>query len=274
MSRILRVGVMSFARPASPYVEHLLAEDGIELLSSDSDGSREELMSGRPDAVLIGEQGSRLDAVRVATEAGAHILCVGPLATTSAGAEEMVRLAADAGVLLMTGSALRATGTFRTLAARVRRGDVGEVLGVLGSSTGAFPVDLLDALLGEPASWVRAGGGVVTIGYPSGSFATVDGSGSLSGAESRSDVRLQVTGTRGSISMNAAGRHVEEATGDGVVRLPFGTDPERSMLRHFLACVRGGDTAESDGPAGLRATRIVEASLESTATGRTVRLSA
>ena len=274
MTAALKVAMMSFAHVhAWSYVSHLLAADEVEVLTSDPDGvaragelprgaefasmlgvpyvdSYEELQAWSPDAVVICTENARhLEAARMAVGAGAHILCEKPLATTASDADEMVRLAADAGVILMTAFPIRFTDAFRTLTARVSRGDVGEILGVLGTNNGKIPVgdrqwftdpetagggalvdhvvhcaDLLDALLGEEAIWVRAvanrilhadkgvsveTAGIVTVGYPSGVFSTIDCSWSQpDNAAIWGDVTLQVTGTRGSMSMSGSSNRI------------------------------------------------------------------
>jgi predicted dehydrogenase len=334
----LKVAVMSFAHVhAWSYLSHLLRAENVEVLSSDPGGvaaegelprgaefaallgapyvdSYEELFAWGPDAVVICAENSRhLEAARIAAAAGAHILCEKPLATSSADAEEIARLAEEAGVLLMTAFPIRFTTAFAELSARVRGGDVGEVLGVLGTNNGKIPAgdrrwftdpefsgggalvdhvvhcaDLLDALLGEEPEWVRAvgngilhadlglpveTGGFVTVGYPSGVFATIDCSWSQpQNAAVWGDVTLQVSGTAGSLSMSAMSRSVSGTTADGEVWLPFGADFDGAMIDHFLDCVRTGATPATDGGVGIRTTRIVDAARESARTGGTVRL--
>jgi predicted dehydrogenase len=334
----LKVAVMSFAHVhAWSYLSHLLGAENVEVLSSDPGGvaaegelprgaefaallgapyveSYEELFAWGPDAVVICAENSRhLEAVRLAARAGVHILCEKPLATSSADAEEIVRLADGAGVVLMTAFPIRFTTAFAELAARVRGGDAGEVLAVLGTNNGKIPVgdrrwftdpefsgggalvdhvvhcaDLLDALLGEEPAWVRAvgngilhgylglpveTGGFVTVGYPSGVFATIDCSWSQpQNAAIWGDVTLQVTGTAGSLSMSAMSRYVSGTTAEGEVWLPFGLDFDGAMIDHFLGCVRTGSTPTTNGGVGLRTTRIVDAARESARSERTVRL--
>lgn len=336
----LKIGVMSFAHVhAASYLSHLLQTPGIEVLSSDpggiaADGEQprghafaaafgadyvdtyEELLAWGPDAVVICTENTRhLEAARLAAAAGADILCEKPLATTTADAQEIVRLAEAAGVLLMTAFPIRFTTAFAELSGRVRAGEAGEVLAVLGTNNGKIPTedrrwftdpdlagggalvdhvvhcaDLLDALLGEEPSWVRAvgntilhaelapdveTGGIVTIGYPSGIFATIDCSWSQpSNAAVWGDVTLQVHGTAGSLTMSAMGRHVSGTTVDGEQWLPFGLTFDAAMIDHFVRCIRTRTQPAPDGHVGVRTTRIIEAALESARQGRTVRLAA
>ena len=339
-TRPLKIGVMSFAHVhAASYLGHLLRADGIEVLSSDPGGvaapgelprgrdfadlfgaayvdTYDELFAWRPDAVIVCAENSRhLDAVRLAVMAGADVLCEKPLATTTADAREMVRVAEEGGRLLMTAFPIRFTTAFAQLSARVRSGEVGNVLAVLGTNNGKIPTgerqwftdpelagggalvdhvvhcaDLLDALLDEQPEWVRAvgnsilhartaprveTGGIVTIGYPSGVFATIDCSWSQpTNAAAWGDVTLQVHGTAGSLSMSAMGSYVSGTTDDGEAWIPFGLNFDASMIDHFVDCVRTRERPAPDGDVGVRTTRIVEAAAESARTGRTVRFAA
>jgi predicted dehydrogenase len=334
----LKVAVMSFAHVhAYSYLSHLLRAPGVEVLASDPGGvaaegelprgadfaallgapyvdSYDELFAWAPDAVVIcAENSGHLEAVERATAAGAHILCEKPLATTTADAREIVRLADAAGVSVMTAFPIRFTSAFAELRARVQGGAVGEPLAVLGTNNGKIPVgdrrwftdpafsgggalvdhvvhcaDLLDLLLSEPPAWVRAvgngilhgdlgleveTGGFVTVGYPSGVFATIDCSWSQpSNAAVWGDVTLQVTGTAGSLSMSAMGRSISGTTREGDVWLPFGLDFDGLMIDHFLDSVREGNQPQPDGHVGIRTTQIVDAARASARSGRTVRL--
>jgi 1,5-anhydro-D-fructose reductase (1,5-anhydro-D-mannitol-forming) len=202
----LKVGVMSFAHVhAFSYIEHLLGAPDVELLTSDPGGVQgedavprgaafaellgapyvdtyEELFAWGPDAVVVcTENVHHLAAIRLAAEAGAHVLCEKPLATTSADAAEIVRLGEEHGIIVMTAFPMRFTAAFGELAGRVRSGEAGDVLAVLGTNNGKIPTasrhwftdparagggalvdhvvhcaDLLDALLEEEPVWVQA----------------------------------------------------------------------------------------------------------------------
>lgn len=335
----LKIAVMSFAHVhAYSYLSHLLQAENVEVLSSDPGGvalegelprgaefaemlgapyvdTYDELFAWGPDAVVIcAENSLHLEAAQLAASAGAHILCEKPLATTTADARAIVKLADDNDLLLMTAFPIRFTTAFAALSAQVRAGDAGEVLAVLGTNNGKIPVgdrrwftdpefsgggalvdhvvhcaDLLDAMLGEHPSWVRAigntilhgdldlpveTGGLVTIGYPSGIFATIDCSWSQpNNAAIWGDVTLQVTGTAGSISMSAMNRYVSgTTTAAGAVSLPFNVEFDADMIDHFIDSVRSGVQPQPDGQVGIRTTQIVDAARESASTGRTVRI--
>lgn len=335
----MRIGVMSFAHVhAESYISHLLALPGVEVLTADPGGvavgtelprgrefadalgadyvdSYDELFSWRPDAVVICTENVRhLEAARLAVAAGAHVLCEKPLATTAVDAEEIVRLCEQAGVSLMTAFPVRFTQAFAELKERVAAGEIGEVLGVLGSNNGKIPsadrrwftqaewsgggclvdhvvhcADLLDALLGEAPATVHAvsngilhhdlgldveTGGLVTLRYPSGVFATIDCSWSQpSNATTYGDVELQVTGTLGSLSMRATSRCISGTLAGGPAWLPFGPDFDGAMMQHFVDSIRAGTRPGPDGGVGVRTTRIVEAARTSARTGEVTELS-
>ena len=237
--RKLRVGLLSFAHThARSYAAYLAHAAGVEVVGTDvgepdpdtlrgrafaeQHGLRyvpdvATLLAERPDAVVVaGENADHRDLVEQAVAAGAHVLCEKPLATTDTDAVAMVRAAQDAGVLLMTAYPVRFSPEFAELLARVRSGQLGQLISVHGTNNGKMPLaerswftdparsgggalvdhvvhlaDLLDALLGEPAEEVHAvtnrilradaerdveTGAAVSIRYPSGVLAQIDSS--------------------------------------------------------------------------------------------------
>lgn len=235
----LRVGLLSFAHThALSYARYLSQAPGVDLVSTDvgevDPGTlrgrelAEELgadyvpdvaalLAERPDAVVVAaENADHRALVEQAVAAGAHVLCEKPLATTDADADAMVRAAREAGVLLMTAYPVRFSPEFAELVARVRSGQLGQLLSVHGTNNGKMPLaerswftdpsrsgggalvdhvvhlaDLLDELLGEPAAEVHAvtnrilradagraveTGAAVSVRYPSGVIAQIDSS--------------------------------------------------------------------------------------------------
>ena len=235
----LRVGLLSFAHThAVSYAQFLAQAPGVDVVATDAGepdpgtlrgkafadhyGLRyvpdvAALLAKRPDAVVVAaENADHRQLVEQTVAAGAHVLCEKPLATTDADAEAMVQAARDAGVLLMTAYPVRFSPEFAELVARVRSGQLGQLISVHGTNNGKMPLadrswftdpersgggalvdhvvhlaDLLDALLGEPAAEVHAvtnrllradagrdveTGAAVNIRYPSGVIAQIDSS--------------------------------------------------------------------------------------------------
>ena len=237
--RDLRVGLLSFAHThAASYARYLTRAPGVEVVGTDVGvpdpgtlrgqafadqfGVRyvpevAALLSERPDAVVVAaENADHRHLVEQAVAAGAHVLCEKPLATADADADAMVQAARSAGVLLMTAYPVRFSPEFTELVARVRSGQLGQLISVHGTNNGKMPLaerswftdparsgggalvdhvvhlaDLLDELLGEPAAEVHAvtnrilradagrdveTGAAVNIRYPSGVIAQIDSS--------------------------------------------------------------------------------------------------
>ncbi|HEY8293741.1 MAG TPA: Gfo/Idh/MocA family oxidoreductase [Micrococcaceae bacterium] len=201
----LKVAVLSFAHShAAGYVRYLSRRDDVELLTSDPDGQAasdpgprgaafaagygaryaetyEEAFAWQPRAVIVCAENARhLGLIERSAAAGADILCEKPLATTLADAEAAVRATDDAGVKLMVAFPVRFSPAYGELKRRIRAGQLGEVLSIVGTNNGWMPTDrawftdpdlagggalvdhvvhcadLIDDLLGLPAETVRA----------------------------------------------------------------------------------------------------------------------
>lgn len=128
-------------------------------------------------------------------------------------------------------------------------------------------------------------GGLVTVTYESGLIATIDCSWSQpDNAPTWGGVTLEVTGTRGSVTIEPFAQHVGGFGLDGTVRLGYGTDVDALMIDEFLAAVRGsgeptGGSApavvpQPDGYVGLRTLEIVDAARRSAHLGAPVQVPA
>ncbi|MDP9317358.1 MAG: Gfo/Idh/MocA family oxidoreductase, partial [Chloroflexota bacterium] len=92
------------------------------------------------DAVVICSENVRHRELTVkAAEAGRHVLCEKPLATTTADARAMVEACQKAGVLLGTAFPVRQSGAVISLRDAVRNGVLGHVLMIRGTNRGTMP---------------------------------------------------------------------------------------------------------------------------------------
>ena len=117
----MKIGILSFAHlHAEAYIHNLRANPQVEFIGiADEDLERgqhyadmfdahlftsyEELLATKPDAVVICSENSKhRPLVEMAAQAGAHVLCEKPLATTVEDAQAIVDVCRDAGVTLMT----------------------------------------------------------------------------------------------------------------------------------------------------------------------------
>ena len=84
-------------------------------------------VSGVEGVIICSENSRPLPLVKMAAEAGAHVLCEKPLATTVQDAEAIVRLCRQAGVLLMTAFPMRFSTPLLEVKARLDAGELGQV---------------------------------------------------------------------------------------------------------------------------------------------------
>ncbi|MGI8747492.1 MAG: Gfo/Idh/MocA family protein, partial [Deinococcus sp.] len=102
--------------------------------------SQAELLFDRPDGVIVcAENARRLEPVRAAAAAGAHILCEKPIATTLEDAREMQSACEAAGVSFVTAFPARFSRAAQGLREELVAGGVGEVLGYSGVNHSVCP---------------------------------------------------------------------------------------------------------------------------------------
>lgn len=330
-----KVAVLSFAHGhAIGYLRYLAGRDDVDVVASDPDrsvaadpgprgaevanqlgvtylDSYEEALDWGPEAVVVCSENTRhREIVERAASAGAHVLCEKPLATRVADAEAMVAATDAAGVNLMVAFPVRFAPSFTMLRTRVQYGEVGSVLGIVGTNNGMLPLDrawfidpalsgggslvdhvvhcadMIDCLLGEPALSVYAvanqilykdagvrveTGGLVTVTYQSGIIATIDCSWSQPrNAPTWGGLSLTVAGTNGSMAIAPFATHVVGYGPEGAVWLSYGPDFDALMIDEFLAATREGRRPQPDGRVGVRTTAIMEAAQLSVQTGNVV----
>jgi 1,5-anhydro-D-fructose reductase (1,5-anhydro-D-mannitol-forming) len=173
----MKWGLIGASTIASEYVIHAIRAQGHEIVGVLSgDAARGADYAGRhgiPASTtdleeLLSTDG--LDAVYVSTTnekhhpqtlaaiaAGKHVLCEKPLAMTLGEAAEMVRSAADAGVVLATNHHLRSAGSHEAVRALIASGRIGRVLSVRVFHAVQLPAHLQGWRINDPA----AGGGVI-----------------------------------------------------------------------------------------------------------------
>lgn len=154
----MKIGIMSFAHHhAEAYLHNLQQIEGVQVAGvADADvarGSRlaeqhdvpffqsyAALIRTNPDGVIVTSENSRhLPLVELAADAGVHVLCEKPLATTVEDAETIVEACADAGVLLMTAFPMRFSTPLLAVKGQLAAGELGEVLAIKGVNQGELP---------------------------------------------------------------------------------------------------------------------------------------
>lgn len=177
----MRLALMSFAHlHAEGYANQLRTLPGIELIGfADDDDARgrhfadrfqlrrfdsyQALLAERPDGVVICSENARhRELTEMAAQAGAHVLCEKPLATTPEDARQMVAACARAGVQLMTAFPMRFSAPVIEIKKLVESGGLGTIYGASTTNQGQLP-RLHSAY---PRDWFTdpqlAGGGAAT----------------------------------------------------------------------------------------------------------------
>jgi predicted dehydrogenase len=172
----MRIGIMSFAHGhAEGYINNLRRAPGVEMIGfSDTDAQRgqhfaqafnarwfpthEALLAEQPDGVVICSESARhRELVKMAAQAGAHVLCEKPIEVTLADAEAMRDVCQANNVNFMTAFPVRFMQPVRQVKAALDRGDFGRIYGVNGVNHAENP--------GGHRAWFAqkalAGGGAV-----------------------------------------------------------------------------------------------------------------
>jgi predicted dehydrogenase len=268
------------------------------------------LIGARVDAVIVCTQtNEHLAAVVQLAEAGVDVLCEKPLATTASDAREIVDVCDDAGVNLMTAFPMRFSPPLIEGAQWIDEQRAGAVLAFMGTNNGRIPTDhaawfadpvaagggavmdhvvhLVDIMrwwLGaepvavyadlnrvfHPEALVETGG-VVTITFDDGVIGTIDCS------WSRPDnypiwggLTIETVGTEGVFTIDAFAERLEMWSRGTTTWVDWGHDPNRSMIEHFVAAVRGDHSLAVTGVDGLRATEVALATYRSADAGQPV----
>lgn len=315
----MKVGLISCAHMHGfSYASHLRRIPGVELSTIwDEDVTRREqartkfkiptvsddvvsLVGSDVDAVVICSENIRhVEHAVAAAEAGKHVLCEKPLATTRADAARMVAAARDHGVLLMTAFPCRFHPAALRTHTAVRAGDVGDVLSVNGTNHGKNPggwfvdparsgggaitdhtvhvVDLLRWMTGQEVTSVFAeetnfdsslpceDGAILSLEFEN-FFATLDTSWSRPPSNPVwGDVTLEVIGAEGVLSLDLFAQDCTVVREDGprISYENWGDDMDGGLVHEFVAAVREGRTPSVTGVDGLRAVEVVEAAYRS-----------
>lgn len=229
-----------------------------------------------------------LDIVSVATPPATHreiveacatakvrlVICEKPLALTSQDAEAMVAICQKTGTILLTNHFRRFDPMIREAAARVAKGEIGQVVSATGWYTGGLweggshMVDLMRMFCGEVTAAESVGPDLAALRFASGLVGTMQGF----------DIThyvigtLTLLGTKGSFILHRAGLwaswYKPEPTyplADSYHELALYDmrgGPPRSffpaMTAHAVACLDGTETPVSTGEDGRAAVRILE----------------
>ncbi len=264
------------------------------------------------DAVVICSENVRHRELTVkAAEAGRHVLCEKPLATTTADARAMVEACQKAGVLLGTAFPVRQSGAVISLRDAVRNGVLGHVLMIRGTNRGTMPggwfvdkslsgggaitdhtvhvVDAIRFVTGEEITSVYAQAdthfypdlavedcGLLIMELSGGGIVSLDPSWSRPNQAfpTWGDVTMEVSGTEGVANVDYTAEHTKLYSNSRVraAQLGWGEDNDLLLVTDFVRAIREGRAPMASGEDGMRAVEVVEAAYASIASGEVARV--
>lgn len=254
-----------------------------------------------------------VDPVLYALAAGLHIFVEKPLASTPEEARRLVQAAEAHGRVLMVGHILRFDVRYAEAKARIARGDAGTIRSIYAKRNngkkyfhlynrispvfilGIHDIDMMHWLMDDDVcevTAVRSSSGHETenmiwsmLKFERGGIGILENNWLLpDGAASFMDVRTEITGEDGSLTIRDPERGMEVIGGTAAEHPSFLTGyevhgkvggPLADELAHFVDCVKLGRPSELLKPIDAwKAVRVAWAVRESALQGRPIRLSA
>jgi len=267
------------------------------------------IAAGVDIGVICSPTNAHLPTVERLAAAGIDILCEKPLATNVDDARRIVDVCAEAGVKLMSAFPMRFSPSLATGAEWIKEGRIGQVLAITGTNRGHLPTDyapwfadpvlagggammdhtvhLTDIMrwwLGSEPNEIFAEtnrvlhpevdvetGGLVTLGFGNGVFATIDCSWSRpANFPTWGGLEIEVVGTEGVFTVDAFAQRFDMWSHGQASWVDWGSDTNQLMIDHFVGAVRGEHSVFVTGQDGLRATEVALAAYRSAATGQPV----
>ncbi|MEJ8548309.1 Gfo/Idh/MocA family protein [Brevibacillus borstelensis] len=314
----MKLGIISVAHMhAYSYADAIRKIEGVQLAGvADEDVARgkaaaekwgvpfyqdcRELLASDVDAVIItSENAKHHEHAVAAANAGKHILCEKPLATTEAAAREMIEICREQGVILQTAFPVRFHPAVVRAKQLVDQGKVGRIMAIRGTNRGQNPggwfidreksgggavidhtvhvADLMRWFMGSEVREVYAevdskfsdsaidDCGILTMEFENSVFATLD----CSWSRNKSfpvwgDVTMEIVGTEGTLSLDVFSQKLDLYSEDkGLKWVNWGDDMDTQLIKDFVASVRERKTPSVTGEDGLRAVEVALAAYQS-----------
>lgn len=326
--KTVKIGIMSFAHlHALSYAECINKIAGAELVGIADDnaargqemserfkakffGSYDELLAQDIDAVIIcAENIYHKELTIKAAEAGKHILCEKPLATSVEDGRAMIEACEKAGVKLQVCFPSRFGTAIKNARQAILDGKIGDIIAIKGTNRGKCPggwftdpalsgggaildhtvhvVDLMRWFTGSEVSEVYAeigsmidnkdydDMGTLTVQFENGVFGTIDPSWSKPKSYPIwGDLTLGVIGSEGAIWLDLLGQKIDLYTDKTMTGSweYWGDDLNFWMLTSFVNAALGDQPVEVTGEDGLAATSVALAAYEASRKGEPVKL--
>ncbi len=304
----VRVGMISFAHEghAASYAASLRQGSGVELVAVADDNEARgrdyatrlgttfyadyrDILADRSIAavVICSENVRHREMVIAAAEAGKHVLCEKPLATTRADGLAMIAACHEHGVKLQIAFPMRFSPSVIALREAVRAGTIGTPLLVMATNPGRMPpgwfgdatmdhtvhvADLLRWIFEQEITSVYAevdtrihpglatdDVGVLLLGLDGGLSASLDASWTRAKTwPIWGGLTLEVIGERGVLSMDAFVQNVQyfdDRTGRYAL-IPFTEGGDPQLVRAFIDAIRQDTIPLVTGEDGLRALEV------------------
>ncbi|MEN8113174.1 MAG: Gfo/Idh/MocA family oxidoreductase [Actinomycetota bacterium] len=267
------------------------------------------IAEGIDAAIICTPTNEHRSVVEMLAAAGIDVLCEKPLATNLEDARAIVDVCANAGVLLMTAFPMRFSTVLASTREQIAEGRIGDVISYLGTNQGHIPTDYAEWFADPVAAgggavmdhtvhladilrwWTGAEpievfaetnqimhpdisvetGGVVTVGFDNGTFATIDCSWSRPDEwPTWGGLTIEAVGTSGVLTVDAFADRLDVWSKGDNTWIDWGADANQAMIDHFIGAVNGDHALAVTGIDGLRATEVALAAYRSAAAGQPV----
>lgn len=316
---VVKIGIMSFAHMhAYSYAACLKELPDVDFVGiADDDAVRlkdaagrygvkafrnyEEMLESDIEGIIVtSENANHRRHVVLAAQAGKHVMCEKPIATTVQDAEAIVEVAKRSGIKLMTAFPCRYHPAFIRLKQAVDSGELGKLLAVKSTNQGQCPggwfidkklagggavidhtvhlVDLIRYMTSAEPARVYAevdnrmfGGdfddtGIITVDFTNGIFATIDASWSRPKSYPFwGNVNMDVVGTGGIASMEMFAQKIDLYSDENGrhAYVYWGDDMDLGLVEAFARCIREDTAPPITGEDGLKALEVALAAYAS-----------
>ena len=318
--RKIKIGMMSFAHMhAASYAHSIVTRPDTEMVGiADHDLVRAQAMATQFGTQAFESYEALLDApgleaviicpenihhrplTEMAAQAGKHVLCEKPLATSIEDGEAMIAACKNAGVQLMTAFPCRFSAVMQRLKAAVDSGQAGDILAIRGTNRGRNPggwfinkaesgggatidhtvhvTDLMRWLLKDEVKEVYAeisnhighqefdDVGFLSLTFHKGAFGTLDASWSRPQAfPTWGDVAMEVVTTKGTLSMDRFAQNLilYSDKSHNTSWLNWGSSSDDGLVGAFAHAIAEGSPVPITGEDGLRAAEVALAAYRS-----------
>jgi len=269
-----------------------------------------DLLATDVDAVIITSENARhRDMTLAAAAAGKHVLCEKPMATTREEALAMAAACEQHGVKFQMAFPCRFSTPMRRAKEYMDSGALGEIYAINGTNHGKMPggwfinpklagggavmdhtvhvVDLMRWMMNAEVTKVYAEAdtkfhnlrvddcGLLAMEFDNGVFASLDPSWSRPQSfPTWGDVTMEIVAEKGTVFLDAFRQMITvyADSGRGHYLTYWGDGMDLEMVKHFVACVRDGQTPTASAIDGLRALEVTLAAYRSIQKGTAIRL--